>query len=547
MKSLKAIFKLLTPDERKRGVWVALSVLVRALLDFVGVAALIPILITVFGEGTDMRSSLIVCGVALAFVLVKNAAVVALARYQSSFLLHLYRVFSRKMFCNYYHRGLLFLKSKSSVQLGHEVNFVCYTFSLCILSPLFRIAGEALLLLLMVTALMIWKPLEGALLCLGFLPIVMSYVWMVKGKLRKYGAEEIEARRKQSRTVVEAFRGYSELEIAQAFQASLESFDQGLITICRSRLRMESVQLLPMCLSEIAIIAGLALLLLVGEGNIGVMGGVFAVAAYRMIPAVRGILNGWNTMQNAEYSIDVVLDGVNDMTEDEEESKCNEFTFNEKIEIKDLEFAFPDGEVILSNFNMSIRRGERIGIQGPSGSGKSTLFNLMLGFFPPTKGAIEVDGRKLTPRDRKQWHQLVGYVPQEIFIIQGSLADNIALGRPVVKEKIKKVLEQVQLEEWAAALPEGIDTPLGEYGSRLSGGQKQRIGIARALYKDAEVLFFDEATSALDNHTEKEITHELQEFSARHRELTMIIIAHRESSLTFCDKVVDISRPISVS
>ena len=542
--SLKAIYGLLTKEERRRGVWVALSVLVRALLDFAGVAALIPILITVFGERTDVRTSLLVCGLALAFVLLKNVMVIFLARFQSGFLLHLYQVFSRKMFCNYYHRGLLFQKSKSSVQLAHEVNFVCYTFSLCILSPIFRIAGEALLLLLMVTALMLWEPMIGALLCFVFMPIVMSYVWMVKGRLRQYGTEELEARRKQSRTVVEAFRGYTELEIAQAFRSSLTSFDEGLKVINHSRLRMETVQLLPSCLSEVAIVIGLALLLLAGDGNLGVVSGVFAVAAYRMIPAVRGILNGWNTLQNASYSIDVVVDGVNDGQMADGygygDGYGEDFTFNRSLELKHLTFAFPDGEVILDDFNAIIRKGERIGVRGPSGSGKSTLFNLMLGFFPPTSGSVEIDGRQLTLKNRRQWHRLVGYVPQEIFIIQGSLADNIALGRPIDKEKIGRVLEQVQLKEWAATLPEGMDSSLGEYGSRLSGGQKQRIGIARALYKDAEVLFFDEATSALDNQTEQEINQALQELSATHKELTMIIIAHRESSLTFCDRVMEI-------
>ena len=552
--SLKAIYGLLTKEERRRGVWVALSVLVRALLDFAGVAALIPILITVFGEQTDVRTSLLVCGLALAFVLLKNVMVIFLARFQSGFLLHLYQVFSRKMFCNYYHRGLLFQKSKSSVQLAHEVNFVCYTFSLCILSPIFRIAGEALLLLLMVTALMLWEPMIGALLCFVFMPIVMSYVWMVKGRLRQYGTEELEARRKQSRTVVEAFRGYTELEIAQAFRSSLTSFDEGLKVINHSRLRMETVQLLPSCLSEVAIVIGLALLLLAGDGNLGVVSGVFAVAAYRMIPAVRGILNGWNTLQNASYSIDVVVDGVNDgqMADGDGDGygdgegygdgygEGEELTFNRSLELKHLTFAFPDGEVILDDFNAIIRKGERIGVRGPSGSGKSTLFNLMLGFFPPTSGSVEIDGRQLTLKNRRQWHRLVGYVPQEIFIIQGTLADNIALGRPIDKEKIGRVLEQVQLKEWAATLPEGMDSSLGEYGSRLSGGQKQRIGIARALYKDAEVLFFDEATSALDNQTEQEINQALQELSATHKELTMIIIAHRESSLTFCDRVMEV-------
>ena len=536
---MKQIFGLLTQEEKKRGVWVAFSVLARALLDFAGVAALIPILLTVFGEKADLKQALLVCLAALAFVLLKNAASIGLMRFQSRFLLDLYKEFSRKMFCNYYRRGLLFLKSKSSVQLGHEVSFVCYMFSLCVLSPIFRIAGEALLLVLMVSALMIWEPMVGMLLCLGFLPMVMFYIWVLKGKLRRYGAEELEARRVQSRTVVEAFRGYTELEISNAFQASLASFDKGLVIINHSRLRMETMQMFPTCLSEVSIVVGLALLLLVGEGNLGVVGGVFAIAAYRMIPAVRGILNGWNTLQNASYSIDVVVDGIKEDDVPVEESEGS-FTFTNAIEINDLGFTFPDGGVILDHFQATIHRGERIGVRGPSGSGKSTLFNILLGFFPPTAGSILIDGRDLTPSNRRQWHRLVGYVPQEIFIIQGSLADNIALGQPVIREKIARVLEQVQLKEWAAELPDGMDTSLGEYGSRLSGGQKQRIGIARALYKDAEVLFFDEATSALDSNTEQEINAALQELSDSHKELTMIIIAHRESSLGFCDRIIDL-------
>ena len=296
---LKQIYGLLTQKERRRGIWIALSVLIRALLDFAGIAALIPVLLAIFGDKTEIRKALLVCLAALLFVILKNAASICLARFQSRYLLDLYRRFSREMFCNYYHRGLLFLKGKSSVQLGHEVTFVCYMFSLCVLSPIFRMAGEALLLMLMMTTLMLWEPIVGVLLCLGFLPMVMFYIWMLKGKLRRYGAEELEARRAQSRTVVEAFRGYTELEISRAFDASLTSFDNGLKIINHSRLRMETMQMFPACLSEVSIVVGLALLLLVGEGNLGVVGGVFAVAAYRMIPAVRSILNGWNTMLTA--------------------------------------------------------------------------------------------------------------------------------------------------------------------------------------------------------------------------------------------------------
>ena len=537
---IKEIIQLLPEKQRKRGIWVAFSVLLRAILDFAGVAALIPILLVVAKQDGGRGMMLALCGAVLLFVLLKNALVAFLARVQSRYQLEIYREFSRRMFANYYHRGLLFLKGKSSVQLGHEVNYVCYMFSSCVLAPVFCMAGEAVLVLLMVTALIVWEPLAGFLLCASFLPLTGLYVGLVRKRLRRYGMEELEARRKQSRTVVEAFRGYAELEIARAFHTSLASFDQGMEFIVHNRLRMEVYQLFPFFLSEVAVVAGLALLIGTGSGDLGLVSGVFAVAAFRLIPAVRAVLNSWVTLQNASHTITVVKEGISDKLQQGTQNQTP-FTLKQNIELRKLSFAFPDGHTLFSNLTLSISCGERIGVRGASGSGKSTLFNLMLGFFPPTSGEILIDGRKLTSANRSEWHKLVGYVPQEIFIIEGTLADNIALGQTQVDHiKMIQVLEQVQLKEWANELPQGLDTPLGEYGSRLSGGQKQRIGIARALYKEAEVLFFDEATSALDNKTEQEINHALETLSLQHRELTLIIIAHRESSLAFCDRIFDL-------
>lgn len=538
---IKKIIQLLSAKQRKRGVWVSLAVLVRAMLDFAGVAALIPILLVVVKQDDGRGKMLALCGAVLLFVLLKNGLVVLLARVQSSYQLEIYRDFSRRMFSNYYHRGLLFLKEKSSVQLGHEVNYICYMFSLCVLAPLFRMAGEAVLVLLMVSALVIWEPLAGLLLCVAFIPLAALYVGLVRNRLRRYGQEELEARRRQSRTVVEAFRGYAELEIAQAFHTSLASFDQGMDFIVRNRLRTEIYQLFPSFLSEVAIVAGLALLIGTGTGDLGLMSGVFAVAAFRLIPAVRGILNSWVMLQNAAHTVTVVEEGIARLPQGDEAPDKTPFVFRRSIDLCGLGFAFPDGRSLFSNLNLRIACGERIGVRGASGSGKSTLFNLLLGFLEPSEGEIRIDGRRLQPGNRSEWHKLVGYVPQEIFIIEGSLADNIALGQPRAdRAKVMHVLEQVQLKEWAEALPQGLDTSLGEYGSRLSGGQKQRIGIARALYKDAEVLFFDEATSALDNKTEQEINHALEILSAQHKELTLVVIAHRESSLAFCDRIFDL-------
>ena len=537
---IKEILKLLPAKVRRRSGWVALAVLVRAVLDFAGVAALIPLLLAVLKPGSSRGEMLLLCGGVMAFVILKNGLVVLLARVESSFQLEVYRDFSRRMFVNYYHRGLLFLRSKSSVQLGHEVNYVCYMFCLSVLAPLFRMAGDGVLIVLMMTALIVWEPLAGLLLCAAFVPSALLYSMVVRKRLRQYGQEELEARRRQSRTVVEAFRGYAELEIAQAFGTSLASFDQGMRSIIHSRQRMERYHLFPQFLSEAAIVAGIGLLIGAGQGDLGVVSGVFAVAAFRLIPAMRSMLNSWVMFQNASHSVQVVTEGLKESREVNAKDEPP-FSFAKGIELRNLGFAFPDGSPLFSGIKLTIRRGERVGVRGASGSGKSTLFNLLLGFLTPTEGEIRIDGRKLTPANRGSWHKLAGYVPQEIFIVEGSLADNVALGhtRPD-RERVRQVLEQVSLKEWAEALPQGLDTPLGEYGSRLSGGQKQRIGIARALYKEAEVLFFDEATSALDNRTESEINRALEELSERCRELTMIIIAHRETSLRVCDRVFDL-------
>ncbi len=543
---VKQILKLLSAQQRHRGIYVGFTVLLRSMLDFVGIAALIPVLLVVIKQDSSRRQMLLLCGAVLLFVVLKNILIALLARVQSNFQLDIYSDFSKRMFANYYRRGLLFLKGKSSVHLAHEVNYICLTFSLCVLAPLFGLVGNVLLVLLIVTALLIWEPLAGLLLCSVFSLLAVNYVYFVRNRLRKYGQEELEARRRMSRTVVETFRGYPELEIANAFHISQTSFNEAMEFVHHNRVRTEMYQLIPTFLSEAALVFGLALLISTGKGDLSIMSGVFAVAAFRLIPAVRGILNGWVTIQNNIHSIKIVAEGLDE--KETETAKDNQtekvpFSFNKSLELCNLAFAFPDGHTLFNHVNLKISRGERIGIRGASGSGKSTLFNLLLGFLTPTEGEVRIDGRCLTTANRKEWHRLVGYVPQEIFIIEGTLAGNIALGQPVVDHnKMLKVLEQVQLREWFDELPLGFDTPLGEYGSRLSGGQKQRIGIARALYKEAEVLFFDEATSSLDNKTEREINQALETLSERHKELTLIVIAHRESSLAFCDRIYDLDK-----
>lgn len=213
--------------------------------------------------------------------------------------------------------------------------------------------------------------------------------------------------------------------------------------------------------------------------------------------------------------------------------------FSKEIRVEHLTYAYPESKEVLKDFCCTIRKGEYVGICGESGVGKSTLFNLLLGFITPDKGTIRIDGRPLADVPRQEWHRKVGYVQQEVFVLDGTLAENIALGcRVIDKERVAEIVRQVRLDAWVDELPQGMDTPLGEGGGRLSGGQKQRVGIARALYKKAEVLLLDEATSALDNETERAVNEMLLSLMKECSGLTILTIAHRESSLAYCHRVI---------
>lgn len=542
---LTRIGRLLAPAQRREAARVTALLFIRALLDFAGLAALLPaLLVAVRPDGRTQALAL--CAGALAFVAAKNAAIVAIAQRQSRFQLALYRDFSRRLFTNYYRRGLLFLRSRSSAKLTYEVNYQCYLFSLGVLAPLFRMASDVSLITLMVAALCVWKPLAALFLGLTFAALVGVYGGWTRQRLRACGVREMEARRRQTRTVTESFRGYAELQVADAFGTLLGAFDRGMDEIVDARLRTERYQLVPGFLSEAALLVGLALLIALEDGELGLMSGVLAVAAFRLVPAARALLNNWGSLQNALHTLDTLEEGLrNDDPEAPAAAAPEAPTAGgrevPRLELHDLAFRFADGHTLFSHLSLDIRRGERVGIRGASGSGKSTLFNLMLGFLAPTRGEVRVDGVPLTPANRREWHRRVGYVPQEIFIVEGSLADNVALGdEHPDRERVERVLAQVQLKDWTDRLPQGLDTELGEFGSRLSGGQKQRIGIARALYKRAEVLFFDEATSALDSRTERDINRELEQLSQTCHGLTWVVIAHRESSLAFCDRVIDL-------
>lgn len=539
MTILKRIYRLLQPDERKKAWRVAVTVFFSALLDFVSLAALLPILYFLLEGGENKQAALFFCLFAVSVIVVKTLSGIFFSRYQQRYLLNFYKRLSFSLFSAYYRRGLLYIREQGSNKLGYEVNVLCYAFSQSLLSPLLRMAADGLLIILVTIALLIYDGTTVLMLYATFLPFMCIYLFGVRKQVKKYGKMELEAKREQARVVMDTFRGFSELEVSGAFPSLQASFLEGMDKVSTNRIKLNTILQLPLFLSELSVIIGLGLLVAFGEGDVKLLIGVFAVAAFRLLPALRGLLSGWTQVQNVMFCLDIIEAGLKDEHEETDTCHEQEMPFEQAISIEKLTYAYPDSPNVLENFNCRIAKGEYVGWSGSSGIGKSTLFNLLIGLLTPTSGTIRIDGTPLTAENRKAWLRHIGYVPQEVFIFNGTLAENIALGsKQTDRERIKEILEKVSLNDWVSTLPEGLDTTLGEAGGKLSGGQKQRIGIARALYKEADVLFLDEATSALDNQTEKEVNETLMHLKENYQGLTILSIAHRESSLAYCDRII---------
>lgn len=539
---LKEIYHLLLPSERRMGMRVIMAVFFSALLNFAGLAALIPVLLFLIEEKEEKGEALLFCLLAVGFILFKNVLVMGLSRFQNYFLLSLYKRLSFSLFSSYYHRGILFISRLGSTRLGYEVNYVCYAFSMSLLSLLLNMTADVLLILLVTAVLLVYAPMTVLMLYLAFFPFMLMYIFGIKRRIRYYGKKELLARREQTRIVTEAYKGYAELEVNHAFPSLQHSFLKGLDTISFCRLKLETVYHLPLCLSELSVVIGLTLLALSGTGNVKALVGIFAVGAFRLLPALRESLSAWTQIQNSVFCLRIIKAGMEDLFSTFEEKPTAGLSFEKEIAISNLSYTYPEGKRVLKEFDCTIRKGEYIGIRGSSGIGKSTLFNLLLGFLKPDGGEIRIDGVLLSAENRKLWHRRIGYVPQGVFILDGTLAENVALGCcDISKEKVKRILRQVRLDEWVDELPLGIDTLLGESGARLSGGQKQRVGIARALYKEADILLLDEATSALDTATECEINEMICGLRNDYRGLTVLSIAHRESSLAFCNRIITLN------
>ena len=402
------------------------------------------------------------------------------------------------------------------------------------------------MLLLIYGSLLWYSPLAALLALAVFIPAIALFYVVVRRKLSDIGKRENEAQRTKSRIVAETFRGYADVEISGAFPQMFKRFEEAMNETVSLRKKNATIGMLPQMFTEVGLAVGMTSLLFIcisgNMENMRLLFGIFAVAALRLIPSIRSIMSGWSAIRYNAYSVDILAESGTDESYPAVEQCDERFTFSDTIELRDLCFQFDDATTpTFNSLSLNIHKGECVGIRGTSGVGKTTLFNLILGLYRPTSGGIYIDGEELTDKNIRKWQNSIGYVSQNVFIADMTLAENIALGSDadtIDLDRVQRVIELADLREFVASLPDGLNSRIGEQGSRLSGGQRQRIGIARALYKSADVLFFDEATSSLDGRTEENINTAIKRLSEEDKTLTIVIIAHRESSLEYCNRVI---------
>jgi len=269
--------------------------------------------------------------------------------------------------------------------------------------------------------------------------------------------------------------------------------------------------------------------------------GTLALGAQRMFPSLQQLYVGWTTLQGSGAVLKDVLELL-DMQLPEQSLDGNKMlSFQKSIKLCNLGFRYhPDSPEVLHDVNLEIGKGSRVGFIGATGSGKSTLLDVVMGLLEPTHGTLQVDDVAIVPKTCRSWQAHLAHVPQAIFLADISIEENIAFGVPkkdIDHDRVRAAARQAQISDIIESLPKQYKTFVGERGIRLSGGQRQRIGIARALYKQADVIIFDEATSALDNQTEAAVMQSVEEL---HEDLTVLIIAHRLTTLKKCDTIVEL-------
>jgi ABC-type bacteriocin/lantibiotic exporter with double-glycine peptidase domain len=406
------------------------------------------------------------------------------------------------------------------------------------------LTASILFLSILITLLFI-DPKVAIIVMLVFGSLYFLIAWFSRKRLRRNSKNQADEQTNGIRIIQEALSSIRDVIIGNLQNVFSSEYDKSVRSLQKSRGENSFINQAPRFIMEslgIVMIAVISYVLSAnndGSPSILPTMGALALGAQRLLPLLQQIYGNWSVIKGSQVQLfDVVslLDSAIDISDVDDSYKVS---FQNNISMTDVSFKHEgDDRLILKNINLTIEKGKSIGIVGSTGSGKSTLLDLLMCLIRPFGGALTVDNQNIRPEHNKAWQKNIAHVPQDIFLIDATIMENIAFGTPKTEidtDRVKASAFCAQISSYIEDEPLGYNTIVGEGGIKLSGGQKQRIGIARALYRNFEVLFLDEATSALDSQTERAVIKSLESL---HKDLTLIMIAHRISSLQFCDAII---------
>ena len=574
MKTLKKAIALLTLHERKRGLLVLVLVMGMALLETAGVASVMPFLAVLgnpemldtnpilnmiytyaqeYGIGTP-DGFLIALGIGAFVLVIATAAYRTLTHYVMNRYIEMRRhSIATRLLETYLRQPYAFFLDRHSGDMSKTILSEVDQVVGNVFRPAYSMVANSLVFIAITALLLIVNPWL-ALMAAGILGGLYALMFLgLKNKVTRLGGTLVTANKGRFMAAGEAIGGIKDIKLLGREQIYISRFQNHSQQFARTIASHQTINQVPKYLIEAFAfggIIGIVVVLMISAGGLSnnALGqilpiiGLYAFSAYRMQPALQSIFSGFASLRYGQaavdnlyadmYSHNILLQPRN--AENAVIKACCIIALNH------LSYTYPNAaKPALIDLNFDIPVGSTIGFVGSTGAGKTTLVDVILGLLRPTEGAITVDGIPVTDDHVRAWQQFLGYVPQEIFLTDTSIAENIALGIPkdqVDQEQVKKCARMAQAHEFIVQdLPSQYETLVGERGIRLSGGQRQRIGIARALYHNPEVLVFDEATSALDTITEQAV---MNAIDALAHQKTIILIAHRLSTVKNCDQIV---------
>ena len=563
---IKEIFSLLSNDQRKRFYILQVLVILMAFTELLGIASIAPFMALVGDMSllekngiysklyqlsgiNDPLNFLFATGIGVLTALTVSTVVSMfttwrLSSYGSSVGVQL----ADRLYSHYMKQDWQFHASGSSAQLTKQVSTESARISNGIIQPLMQMNAKVILAIFIAISILIYNPIVAIA---GLLMFATGYLLMykfVRKALVLNGKRLSSVATNRFRLMNEGFGGIKDVLLLNRNKDFIDRFSvEGNIQAKAQGLNQTIAQVPRFFIELLAFGAMIGLVLILIKTHHGDLGtvlpilAVYALACFKLLPALQQIYSSITQIKGNMPAFESVKKDLIDSREDLSTIRTippKKLSIDKSISLKNIHFAYPNKSTYAVNdVSISIPVNHVIGIVGSSGSGKSTLIDIILGLLTPQKGDIYVDDTLITDDNKRGWQDLLGFVPQSIFLSEGSIAENIAFGIPADEinyDQVIKAVDLAHLTELVNELSEGIHTKVGERGVQLSGGQRQRIGIARALYNEADVLIFDEATSALDGITEKIIMDAIHEFTGKK---TIMMIAHRLKTVQKCDTI----------